>query len=58
MVRRILDGVFAVGMATPVALLLYVSIAATPFGFAAVPLAAMTWAGLVYEVVKRRNGHD
>ena len=58
MFRRILDAIFAVGMATPVALLLYVSIAATPFGFAAVPLAVMTWAGLIYEVVKRRNGHD
>ena len=58
MVRRILDGVFTVVLATPVALLLYMSIEATPFGFAAVPLAVMTWAGLVYEVVKRRNSHD
>ncbi|MCH7661614.1 MAG: hypothetical protein IH933_13895 [Euryarchaeota archaeon] len=56
MARRILDWVFAVGMATPPALLLYLSIEATPFGAIAVPLAIASWAGIIYEVVKKRNG--
>jgi len=43
-------------MATPVSLLLYLSIEATPFKMLAAPLAAASWAGLVYEIVKRGDG--
>lgn len=54
---RILDLLFGVALATPVSLLLYLSLSATPFGGVAAPLAIASWVGLIYEIVKRRNGN-
>ena len=55
-VCKILDILAGVAIATPVSVLLYVSIESTKFEFWAEPLAVTSWVGLVWTVVKQRNG--